>query len=766
MTPFDLRQGLLAAGYVPLPAKGKAVLLKAWSRVKVTTEEVERWSREMSWLPNTGIRCDNLVAIDIDVTDKPLANEIFRLARDRLGDQALARVGRAPKVLLLYRAAKGGSRTKIATGRYRDAQGAAHAVEVLRGAGCQFVGFGTHPDTQQPYRWLGAGPLATPARDLPALTDAQVRDFLDEVHATFKDRGLTHEDTDRDPLGADFPRVYDLEDDTEIELLGEDFSGPWTVTAIEGVLAKLDPGTTIRCTLSAFREGADGDNGCVGLCGDGFLRVSDYVERVVHLRPVIDRTELDEDARTALLGEGRAAFEELTSSWAYVASEEKCFDIEAPTGDGYTVTAAKRLFRQVTFEEEEVVAKWLRSKDAHRVHRRQFSPRHVGERIFREGRERVLNTYVPPRWDRIEPDARGTQVWADFMGHLLPDSGERDLFLDWLANKIQRPWERMFGVLMVADGVFGTGRGTLSAVMGDLLGKDYVLGVPFDIFSGTSNQAQYYDWLAGTLMVCVGEALESQHGPGGFVARNRAFERLKEIIEPGNGVNTYLPRKQIKAKIGDIFTSIFVATNHSESIAVPEGDRRLAVLSNGRPLTEQLRRAIHGPAGLRATPGQLAAVAQELATRDIRSDLLAAPMMTDAKRRLVASNVSDLDEAFSLFTQTVDAAVFTSSQFRRFCTILSMTHDVDIPQHEDLDKVLRGRFLAAQGCRQERHWPRFRTVVAGAPKQVRVVLTPGRKLPLELEQDAGRWRVWAEPELQKVDEAIDAFATAESVEVS
>lgn len=753
MTPYDLRTGLLATGYTPVPIKGKKALLKGWSRVKVDEAEIERWSREVDWLPHTGIRCDNLVAIDIDVTDKALATEVYRLARDMLGATSLARVGQKPKVLLVYRAAPKSAKSKTETGRYQDTSGAVHNVEILRGKGCQFAAFSIHPKTGEPYRWSGAGPLGTPPRDLPGLTDVVIRDFLDAVHATFKDAGLVHEDRGRADGSEDFPRVYDLTDKTVVDVLGDDINGPWEVHALETVLRAQPAKTHYRCTLAGFRDGADGDSGQVELCGDGFLRVSDYVERVVHLRPSVDRLGLDEEARLEVIGEGRAAYDDLMHSWAWVANEDRCFDLNEPLGDGYTIAATKKLFRQVTFEEEDVVSKWLRSKEAHRAHERRFSPRHTHERMFSDGRRRYLNTYVPPPWAQLDADATGLRIWEDFLGHLIPDERERALFVDWLANKVQRPWERMYGVMMVADGVFGTGRGTLASLMEILLGKRYVIGVPFDIFSGASNQAQYYDWLDGTLMICVGEALEDVTD---WAARRKTYERIKDIIEPGNGSSNYLPRKRVKAIVGDVYASTFLATNHSESIAIAENDRRILALLNGKAMTERMRTALHGPGGLKNVPEQVAAVYQALAAHRVASNVLAAPEMTEAKRRMVASNVTDLDETFTLFIDRVRPKVFTSAQFRRFCAVLGATHDVDLPVADDLERVLRGRFLTSKGCRQDRDWPRLRMPIDGTVRRVRVVQAP-RTRPKH-KPGSDDWKSWATSELERIELAVTQFA--------
>ena len=87
-----------------------------------------------------GIVCGPVVAVDIDITDPELALELERLCRARLGDTPALRIGRAPKRLLVYRAAAPFAGIRRAP------------LEVL-GLGQQFVAHAIHPDTGRPYEW-------------------------------------------------------------------------------------------------------------------------------------------------------------------------------------------------------------------------------------------------------------------------------------------------------------------------------------------------------------------------------------------------------------------------------------------------------------------------------------------------------------------------------------------------------------------------------------------------------------------------------------
>ena len=141
-----------------------------WTRhaSRATTEhELDVWG---DWpQAGIGIAAGHLIGIDIDVQhSSALAQEVEALARRLLGDTPAVRIGLAPKRLLVYRAVQ-----PFAGFRYPP-------IEVL-GLGQQFVAYGIHPSTGRPYDW----PVSTLAdlelQELPAITEAQAREFAREA---------------------------------------------------------------------------------------------------------------------------------------------------------------------------------------------------------------------------------------------------------------------------------------------------------------------------------------------------------------------------------------------------------------------------------------------------------------------------------------------------------------------------------------------------------------------------------------------------------
>ena len=131
-----------------------------------TENELALWS---AW-PDAGVGvvCGPVTALDIDVPDAEIAHAVEALARERLGGTPALRIGRAPKRLLVYRAAEPFSGIRRAP------------VEIL-GLGQQFVAHAIHPDTGRPYDWPEEPLADLDISSLPAIDAEQAEAFLDEA---------------------------------------------------------------------------------------------------------------------------------------------------------------------------------------------------------------------------------------------------------------------------------------------------------------------------------------------------------------------------------------------------------------------------------------------------------------------------------------------------------------------------------------------------------------------------------------------------------
>ena len=197
---LNLRIRLFENGWIPLPvtspdflhekvkSPGKQPFFKGWNKVRAETLDpglIHSWGfiREHT---NTGIICGDLLGLDLDIPEPTLAAQVEALADTLLEPTPLIRVGRAPKSLRCYR--REVRSPKRETPELFLPNGTKVQVEAM-GEGQQIVGFGVHPDTRQPYRWLGASPLDMRLDQVPIISEAKLTAFLASAEAAFRAAG-------------------------------------------------------------------------------------------------------------------------------------------------------------------------------------------------------------------------------------------------------------------------------------------------------------------------------------------------------------------------------------------------------------------------------------------------------------------------------------------------------------------------------------------------------------------------------------------------
>jgi AAA domain/Bifunctional DNA primase/polymerase, N-terminal len=198
----DLRLKLRTNGYHPVPligahiktkSAGKRPSMPAWQDkcLNADPDEITGWSRDRVDDTNTGLLCGEIVGVDIDVLDADLSAKLAARAQELFGPSALRRIGRAPKVLFVYRVET--PHDKLATptlifGDDTEDQSAWAKVEILAN-GQQFVAYGIHPDTRQLYHWPEQSLLDTHASDVPLVTLDLLQQFVTEADQVLRDAG-------------------------------------------------------------------------------------------------------------------------------------------------------------------------------------------------------------------------------------------------------------------------------------------------------------------------------------------------------------------------------------------------------------------------------------------------------------------------------------------------------------------------------------------------------------------------------------------------
>jgi putative DNA primase/helicase len=201
----DLRLKLRAGGYHPVPvigahiktdSAGKRPKMSGWQDkcLIADVEEIAGWSASTSDeadCTNTGLLCGEIVGVDIDVLDADLSAKLAARAQELLGLSSLRRIGRAPKVLFVYRVEtphEKHSTPNLIFGSDPTDKNAKAKVEILA-KGQQFVAFGIHPDTRQLYDWPEQSPLDVPVADVPLVTTEKLQQFVAEAEQVLREAG-------------------------------------------------------------------------------------------------------------------------------------------------------------------------------------------------------------------------------------------------------------------------------------------------------------------------------------------------------------------------------------------------------------------------------------------------------------------------------------------------------------------------------------------------------------------------------------------------
>lgn len=699
----QLRNTLLHNGYRPLPLVDKGIRIKGWSRADITEEWLDRYNRSARFA-NTGIRCDDLVAFDIDITEENLADEIERIVEDVCGPTELCRIGKWPKRLLLYKLT-GESIRSARTGKYGQ-----HQVELLATSGRQFAAYGKHPDTAQNYEWCDdTSPVNTHFDDLPAVTAEVAQRCLEKCQIRLEDTGyeLSSSGSMLDSMSA---QEHDLQPLTPIEIDG-------LVTTWQDIRNTLDEkgiwGNFLR------ENGEFGDSNAVHFYiaqGTGQPCAHDFPRDVTHWESIMpsDYAEAvpestDQSDMFAIEGNPLG---ELIDNYVLV-NDKTVRPIDHPeeiyTFEGFRLNHSHwqipAPIKTNPARTINAVEAWAKDPQCLRASKAGLRPDHPNSVIVNEGRIKIFNTYNPP----IHPDNGGeVDTLLEFVDHLIPAPADRDIFLDWHAHKMANPGDRMHGLAMVTPS-YGVGRGTWVQILQRLFGMYYVNEIPLGQLVGRGGQSEFNEYLANSLIVSVPEALEEKPEETKWQARHMAYEQLKLIVDPIS------QRVQIRRKYGRntvewCYASILISSNHTDALAMEPNDRRMIILDNNRlPLVDATADLHNRIQDWKLRPANIGALERYLLNRAAQSSYNphAKPPMTPAKKRMVDLSRSDTDILFTRFSDEAKGAICTYAQWRKYAYEKRLSADLDLPHDsQKLDAALtavlaqKGNRLASLGDKQ------------------------------------------------------------------
>jgi hypothetical protein len=100
-----VRKRLLRAGFLPIPCIGKTIKIENWPNIVATEADIDTWFSRYPDAMNTGLLTRTTPAIDLDVYDSEVAEELEATLFDMIGEgRTLVRFGKPPKRAVLFRA--------------------------------------------------------------------------------------------------------------------------------------------------------------------------------------------------------------------------------------------------------------------------------------------------------------------------------------------------------------------------------------------------------------------------------------------------------------------------------------------------------------------------------------------------------------------------------------------------------------------------------------------------------------------------------------
>ena len=200
-----------------------------------------------------------------------------------------------------------------------------------------------------------------------------------------------------------------------------------------------------------------------------------------------------------------------------------------------------------------------------------YEPRMAEKLVFTEKGVPYVNTYRPPN---VKPNAEGAAaagaIFTEHIERLVLEPEHRATLLDFLTFMVQHPGEKIRWAVLLQGGM-GCGKTFLAVAMKALLGPRNVRKLTAtDVMEGTSN-----GWAYGQQLI----VLEEVRITG--TNRYSVMDKLKPCISDDDISlrELYQPHRTVPN-----ICNYLMFTNHHDSLAVHDEDRRYFVLSS--PLQE------------------------------------------------------------------------------------------------------------------------------------------------------------------------------------
>jgi len=597
--------GLVNAGYmvVPIKAGAKYPGLRKWTEHRSTLQDVEKWARS-SYYGGLGVLGEFNPGIDIDVQDARIVDKLIAWCQEHLGKTPV-RSGNAPRVLIPCAPPHGGLGPD-ASAKYEDLLGVKHQIEI-KAKGQQWVAYGIHPGTGNPYTWQGGNLEEYPAEFLPTLTG-------EKITALFKYfESIVPAEWVKLSAGAGRNKVGGLTPDGVLQgtTAFENYVPPLNIDAdrVVSILGALSPDVKWRTVGMAMYhqfEGSDEGKEIFRRWSENSLDY-DYDEIQARWpswgagsyggRPVTFATvvamykEATAKTQDPTLLKKSDALSDWEKRFAMVDLEDssEVHDIKAPiykarrhTLRAFREQNAGYVHRFLTPEgetkAEPMVTAWQNSKNV----------RHFAGYTYQPGKPRfckkqgaygddslyINRFFFPPHDDSVQDPEALITPFMDLIKHLFPEPEERAWFVEWLARSIQYPQCRSFVTPINITSVTGTGRGILFDILRLLVGAHNTHDVSPDDMEGRFN-----GFLDKCLIACVQE-IKANTGSKKY----QTWERMKSLLAD---TVANIQEKGKDSYTAHVYANFLMFSNNIDALPIRDVNERRIYAMRGadRPLS-------------------------------------------------------------------------------------------------------------------------------------------------------------------------------------
>ena len=465
---------LVERGYeiVPIMKGKKAPMLKGWQDIRATHDDVDKWLGNGHADGGVGVLCRNTVAVDIDCLDAPLNHKLLQWLDENVGKSAI-RIGQKPKCILPFRVDGGFS--KIRSCEYEDELGSKHAVEVLA-EGQQFVAFGIHPSTNEPYKWVRGKSIADISHsDLPTISKDQAEAFIAYFEELAKEqdgwelarKGMAPAEVDPDDLSMFRPCLDISTEDVRELLMSVDPDAHHDEWVRVGMALHHQYGGSDEGCMIWDEWSADGSKYREGECERRYATFDSKGRAPITLASV---KAMEKEAVSHVIKEEQLP--KMLREWAFVHVEGSARVIREDINKHNNIV----LYKLEDLKKEHMNCRVLSGDEKPKlVNLVDMWLENPDRRTYAAGLTfapdmQILERYNLWRGWSVEAEEGDVEPWLDFVTNVIADGNAAyaNYIIAWAAQMVQKPMTKV-GVGLVLRGRKGTGKTKFGELLGGLV---------------------------------------------------------------------------------------------------------------------------------------------------------------------------------------------------------------------------------------------------------------------------------------------------------